>query len=165
MFDAGFLPPPSPGDSAQEVAEFYRDDIDLIRLGLFTMMIAGGIIAPFVAVIAVRLKRIEGQFSPMTINIPPAIVQCLSIGLAVLGHRRENPMFPRWVAYYNFWIAFLFVPGGLAMFFKDGAFAWNGLLAFWLAAVMFGTWFIVMSIVLRGAIRRSATEDTGLARP
>lgn len=212
MLLAGFLPPPSPGDSAPEVADFYRDDVDLIRLGLFTMMIAAGITAPFVAVIAVQLKRIEGQSSPMTylqliggttgmvailvpvlifaavafrperspeitqvmndmawlpfiINIPPAIVQCLSIGMAVLSDRRENPVFPRWVAYYNFWVAFLFVPGGLAMFFKDGAFAWNGLLAFWLAAVMFGTWFVVMSIALRGAIRRSSTDAAVVAVP
>jgi hypothetical protein len=29
--------------------------------------------------------------------------------------------------------------------FKDGVFAWNGLLAFWLVAVFFGLWFLIMA--------------------
>ena len=50
------------------------------------------------------------------------------------------------------WTAFLFIPGGLVTFFKAGPFAWNGLLAFWVAAAVFGSWFIVMSVVVRRAV-------------
>ena len=31
------------------------------------------------------------------------------------------------------------------MMFKTAAFAWTGLLAFWLVAVFFGVWFLVMT--------------------
>lgn len=206
MLIGGFLPPFSPHANAQAVADFYRDDTTLVRLGLFVMMVAAGITAPFVAVISVQLKRIEGAQSPMAylqlvagavgvvailvpvfvftaaafrperapvvtqalndiawlpfiMNIPPAILQCLAIGFAVLGDRRPTPILPRWVGYYNFWVAFLFIPGGLVTFFKTGPMAWNGVIGFWLAAVVFGSWFIVMSVVLLRAIRRSAASD------
>jgi hypothetical protein len=49
------------------------------------------------------------------------------------------------LGYFNVWCAFIFAAGGLVVLFKDGAFAWNGLLAFWLVAVFFGVWFLVMS--------------------
>ena len=35
--------------------------------------------------------------------------------------------------------------GGLVVLFKDGVFAWNGLLAFWMVAVFFGLWFLIMA--------------------
>jgi hypothetical protein len=209
MLLAGLLPPPSPGRSAQEVAAFYRDDTDLIRLGLFIMMIAAGLTAPFGAVISAQLRRVPGSSAmvymqlvgaatgvlaiivpvllftaaafrperspeltqlvddaawlPFIMNFPPAILQAVAIGVVVLALQRDTVVFPRWVGYYNLWVAVLFIPGGMATFFKHGAFAWNGLLAFWLAAVVFGTWFIVMSVMLRRAIREQAAEEAATA--
>ena len=37
------------------------------------------------------------------------------------------------------------VPGGFAYFFRTGPFAWNGLLAFWIAAGAFFVWILVMT--------------------
>lgn len=203
---AGLIPPPSPGRSAEQVAAFYQDDTDRIRFGLVIMMIAAGLTAPFVAVIAVQLRRISGPDSPLPTlqvvggtagvlailvpvwmflaaafqpdrdpqitqalndlaflpfigNFPPAVVQLVAIGIAVLADNRETPILPRWVGYYNLWTAFLFIPGLLVVFFKDGAFAWNGAVVFWVVAVLFGNWFIVMSHVLRQTIRRQRDEE------
>lgn len=89
---------------------------------------------------------------PFVMNWPPAVIQTLALAFAVLGDRRVKRLWPRWVAYYNMWTAFLFTAGGFAIFFKHGAFAWNGLLAYWMAAVMFGAWFIVMAYLLLKAI-------------
>ena len=66
MLLAGLLPPPGPSDTTSEVADFWRDNPDLTRLGLLMMLIAGGLTAPWGALIAVMLKRIEGPESPMT---------------------------------------------------------------------------------------------------
>jgi hypothetical protein len=83
----------------------------------------------------------------------PAIVQNLAIGAAILGDENPVRIMPRWVAYMNFWMALLFLPAGLMVFFKTGPFAWNGLLSFWLPLVAFGIWFNVMIYALLRAIK------------
>jgi hypothetical protein len=206
MILAGFLPPPSPHDSPHEVTLLYSDHTDLVRFGLFLMMVSAGFTGPFAAVISVQLRRIEGNLPTMTytqllggaigvlaivvpmmiftaaafrpdrspeltqalndlawlpfiMNFVPAMLQCISIAVAVFSDRRENPVFPRWVGYYNVWTTLLFIPGGLVTFFKHGPFAWNGLFAFWVAAAVFGSWFIVMSVAVRQAVGRAGGED------
>jgi hypothetical protein len=205
MILAGLLPPPSPHDGTGSVAHFWQDHVTATRFGLVLMMFAGGLTAPYGAMLCVMLRRIEGRDSPMTflqmlgaatgvvaicfptfffmaasfrpdrapelvktlndlawipfvINTPPALMQCLSITGAVFTDKSENPVFPRWVGYYNVWTALLFMPGAIIIFFKHGPFAWNGLFAFWLVAVLFGTWFVVMSVMMMRAIKRNAAE-------
>ena len=87
------------------------------------------------------------------------IVQNFAIGLAILGDNSAQPVFPRWVAYLNFWVAVLFIPGGLLTFFKTGPFAWNGLFAFWVPFVVFFSWYMVMFMLLRkGIIAQAAAR-------
>lgn len=57
---AGFIPPPSPSASAQEIGEFYRSDQDRIRVGMVLSMIGAALCAPWVSAITVQLRRIEG---------------------------------------------------------------------------------------------------------
>ncbi len=76
--------------------------------------------------------------------IVPFMLQNLSIGLAVI--RDRSGVFPRWVGYLNFWVAFAFVPDVLAFFFKTGPFAWNGVLVFWLALVAYSVFLVAMSV-------------------
>jgi hypothetical protein len=63
---ARFIPPPSPADSAAQVATFFRDNANSIRLGLLLTFFAGALTVPWVAAISVQLKRMEGRFSPFT---------------------------------------------------------------------------------------------------
>jgi hypothetical protein len=91
---------------------------------------------------------------PFIMNAPPAVFMSLVLGIAILADKRPVPAFPRWSAYANFWIAFLFLPACLLTFFKTGPFAWNGVLSFWLAAVVFGGWFVLMSVLLLRAAGR-----------
>src|SRR5215210_1255773 len=174
---AGLLPPPSPSETTAEVAQRWSENTDLKRVGLLIMMISTGFQIPFAALLAVRMKRMEGRWSPLSyvviaasatavvailvavfvfaacsfrperdpeiiqmmwdfgwlgfvMNWPPAVLQCVALAAAILGDKNRRPVLPRWVAYYNLWTAFLFLPGGFCIFFKSGAFAWNGLLAF-----------------------------------
>jgi hypothetical protein len=80
---------------------------------------------------------------PFVMNWPAATIQCLAIGFAVFGAAHE--IWPRWLGYFNVWCGFIFAAGGLVVLFKDGVFAWNGLLAFWMVAVFFGLWFLIMA--------------------
>lgn len=194
---AGYMTPlPTPNDSAEEVAEFYRGDTDLIRLGLVFVIAVAPLQAFFAALIAAHMRRIEGDGALMAntqlvlgglavllVTIPmflwetiafrperdpdemrllndfawlafigafaPAIAQCFSIGYAVIQDTSRKPVFPRWIAYFNFWIAFAFIGGAVVFFAKSGPFAWNGVLPFWIPATVFGAWFIVMFTVMR----------------
>lgn len=85
---------------------------------------------------------------------PTFVAQFGAIAAGIFQDRSAAPVFPRWIAYFNLWIGLLFLPGALSYFFRTGPFAWNGLIAFWLAASAFFAWLIVMSVALLSAIRQ-----------
>lgn len=214
LIASGWMPPLAPSESAAEITARYTEHTNGIRLGAVMMLWGAGATVPIGCLIAAHIKKIEGDFSPLTyiqvvgcagglvaitlpvmffgvaafrpergadltllvndlawvpfiINGVPAILQAVSWGIAILSDRRDAPTFPRWLAYFNFWAAFSFLPAFLLLFFKTGPFAWNGLLSFWLAATLFGGWFLVASVMLiRAAPRTSAAkpaEPTTLA--
>jgi hypothetical protein len=84
---------------------------------------------------------------------PTFVAQFFAIAMGVLQDRGPEPVFPRWVAFFNLWVGLLFLPGGLAYLFRTGPFAWDGLLAFWVAAGAFFVWLILMTPLLLRAIR------------
>ena len=191
MIMIGLLPPISPMRNANEIAQFWSTNTGLKRLGLVVMLAASGLQAPFGALIAVRIRQMEGgRYSalayaelvgvglavmaiimpvfffaaasyrperdpqitqalndlgwlPFVMNWPAATIQCLAIGFAIFGAAHE--IWPRWLGYFNLWCGFIFAAGGLVVLFKNGVFAWNGLLAFWMVAVFFGLWFLIMA--------------------
>lgn len=211
MLMIGLLPPISPMRNADEVAHFWSTNTGLKRLGLVLLLAASGLQVPFGALIAVRIRQMEGgKYSalayaeivgvglavmaiimptfffaaasyrpernpeitqalndlgwlPFIMNWPPALIQCLAIGFAIFGAKRE--VWPRWLGYFNVWCAFIFCAGGLAVLFKNGVFAWNGLLAFWMAAVFFGTWFLVMTWQLWVSIGPSEDDSIDSVTP
>jgi hypothetical protein len=80
------------------------------------------------------------------------VIQVAAIGVAVLQDRGGAPLFPRWVGYFNIWVAVGFVPAGFVVFTQVGPFAWNGLLSFWVPIVVVFCWIAVMTRVLLRAI-------------
>ncbi len=86
----------------------------------------------------------------------PAFVQNIITGAAILSDKRADPVMPRWVGYMNIWTGVLLLPGCVICLFKVGPFAWNGLLAFWMPAVVFGIWFNIMIWAMMRAIKRDA---------
>ena len=90
--------------------------------------------------------------------VPPAYFQITCVGIATLFDKSRKPVFPRWVGFFNIWVALLTLPGGLVIFFKDGPFAWNGMIAFWLPMVVYGIWYPTMFMVLRRAIHEEAAQ-------
>ena len=57
----GFVPPPGPGASAQDVAAFYQDTVEVRRIAVIMMIVGGTLFIPFGAAIADRLRRIPGM--------------------------------------------------------------------------------------------------------
>ncbi len=198
---ASYVPPMSPMLTDEEVSSFYQGNTGAIRFGLMLTMISAGLTAPWVAVIAAQMKRIEGDIPVLTyaqlvagavgivilllppviwtvaafrpdrdvelirllndlawlmfiMTFSPAFIQNLVIGLAIFSDKNKTPIFPRWLGYFNIWVAILFIPGGLITFFKAGPFAWNGLLAFWVPLLIFFAWFFVMFLALLKTIKQ-----------
>lgn len=58
---ARFVPPPSPTFGAAEIADFYRQNTQMIRLGMVITQISCIFLPPWVAVLSVQMKRIEGS--------------------------------------------------------------------------------------------------------
>src|SRR5258708_7746478 len=51
------VPPPKPSDNAAQIAAFYRDNTDRIRVGMLMSMVATALLAPFIILITQQMKR------------------------------------------------------------------------------------------------------------
>lgn len=85
-----------------------------------------------------------------------AAAQNIALAVAIFSDRNEEPIFPRWLAYFNIWIALLLAPGGFITFFKTGPLAWHGLLGFWIPVLFYGPWFFVVGHQIIKMARRQA---------
>jgi hypothetical protein len=90
--------------------------------------------------------------------ISSAVMQCLTLGIAILIDKRERPIFPRWSGYLSLWTATLLAPAGVVPLFKDGPFAWNGIFGFWVPLTIFCIWVSTTTFLLIRAINREADE-------
>lgn len=95
------------------------------------------------------------------VDIPPFSIWIAAIGIAILRDRQARPLFPRWVGYFNMWVAMLIIPAMLIPFFKSGPFAYDGILALYMPFGVFFLWMVAMTPVLLKAIAR---PDADLAK-
>ncbi|MGL4318169.1 MAG: hypothetical protein ACRCTL_16330 [Pseudomonas sp.] len=93
--------------------------------------------------------------------VPPALIQVLAVGLCALYRPSAAAVFPRWYGFFCLWTATGFVGGETVGFFHTGPFAWDGIFAFWMAAVFFFGWILVTWWVVLCAIRNQAAECSG----
>jgi hypothetical protein len=94
---------------------------------------------------------------------PPFAVFMVVIGLAIFKDHNVPTLYPRWVAYLNFWCAILIFPAGLIVFFHDGLFAYDGVGAFWMPFAVFFGWMLAMTVVTFQAIDREKARLTAEA--
>lgn len=97
--------------------------------------------------------------------VPPFCVWSVAIGLAIFQDTSENPVYPRWVAYLNFWEALLMTPALVITFAKNGPFAYNGVFAFWIPVIAFFIWMVTMTVFTIRAIHRQAREQAPVPPP
>jgi hypothetical protein len=98
---------------------------------------------------------------------PAYVLQLSCIAIASFMDRSADPLWPRWVGYLNAWVAMGGTGGGIAVFFKEGPFAWNGIVGFYIPIIAFVVWIGVMSYYMHTGITRqfTATADvSGSAR-
>lgn len=93
---------------------------------------------------------------------PEYSLQLICIAVVGFMDKRAQPLFPRWLCYFNLWVAVSAVGGGFATFFKEGAFAYNGLFGFWVPVAFFLMWLAIMVPVMWRGVARIAEEDARL---
>jgi len=97
-----------------------------------------------------------------TCGIPFLVAICVFLAVSIYLDQQDRPVFGRWVAHFNVLIAVALVPAGFAGLTLSGAFAWNGLLSFWVKNVAIAVWILVMAVVLGRALPR---HHEGLGTP
>ena len=93
----------------------------------------------------------------------PFVILLMCLSFAGLNSTSSVSTFPRWFCYYSLWIALLMCGGAVAILFKDGPFAWNGLIAWWMVVVMFGIYFITALGVFYRLNKQSNTSSADFA--
>lgn len=86
----------------------------------------------------------------------PLSLWAIVIGLSIMLDKSVRPVFPRWVAWVNFWYAGLVMSGQFMILFKTGPLAYNGVLALYWPALVFFTWLCVMSVAMIKSIKADA---------
>lgn len=205
---AGFVPPPSPAWTAQELADFFAGNVTGVRIGILIAMFSAALMLPFYAVISEEIRDIEGKpallasiqwggavmlmmvfqfislcwllasyrqdISPeitqmlndfcwfnWSMFIPIFSIQYLCMALAGFMDIRERPLWPRWAAWLNLWVAVTGAGGVLAVFFKKGPFAWNGIIGFWIPVIVFVIAMCVTAYLLHRRHRLEETQAAG----
>jgi hypothetical protein len=75
---------------------------------------------------------------------PPFSLWYIAIAFAIFRDKGAVPIYPRWVAYVNIWVAVGFAPASCVILFKTGPFAWNGLISYYMVMAIFFIWIVVM---------------------
>jgi hypothetical protein len=90
-----------------------------------------------------------------------AVLQNIAIAIGIFSDRRPDPIIPRWLGYFNIFVALSFIPAGLLFFVKSGPFAWPGIFVWWIPAILFFVWYLVMAYALLGALKHEIAESVG----
>lgn len=81
------------------------------------------------------------------------------LAIAILYDR--NRIFPKWFAYISIWQVVTEVFATQMWVFHSGAFAWNGMITFYVAIIVFALWVGCLLPILHNAAR----AENGSARP
>jgi hypothetical protein len=64
---AGFVPPPGPNKSLEQIVALYTEHGVRIRFGLIVACAGVTLLGPWTVVIAIQMRRVEGQFAPLAL--------------------------------------------------------------------------------------------------
>jgi hypothetical protein len=105
------------------------------------------------------LTLLMHEFGWLCFVTPPTYFALQLIPIAVVslsGGGTSNSAFPRWIGFLTIWTALSASSGVMAMLFKTGPFAWNGLISFYMPLTVFTTWLISISVTMIRAINGQA---------
>jgi hypothetical protein len=93
------------------------------------------------------------------VAFPPFVAWAFTVGLAILCDTTPRPIYPRWSGYFCIFVGLMQMPAGALVFFRTGAFAWNGLIPFWVPAFAFFGWILTMTWLTAAATKTPPPVD------
>lgn len=104
------------------------------------------VIAPCFAATSYRLERDpiltellnDLSWLMFTVVTSPFVAQEFAISLGILSDTRAKPMIPHWVAWVNSSLTITYIPAYSAHCVREGPFAWDGAVTFWLPIAAIG---------------------------
>jgi hypothetical protein len=91
-------------------------------------------------------------------------VQLIAVAAAILIDRNDEPVLPHWLGYLSLWVALLIIPAGLVLFFKQGPFAWNGLVGLYIPLTGFVVWLLSLTITIHRSLSREIADSRAVER-
>ena len=88
-------------------------------------------------------------------------VQLIAVAVAILIDRSAEPVLPHWLGYLSLWVALLIIPAGLVLFFKQGPFAWNGLVGLYIPLGGFLVWIMSLTFAIHRNLSREIAASAG----
>ncbi|RAY12527.1 hypothetical protein DPM19_25715 [Actinomadura craniellae] len=82
------------------------------------------------------------------------------LAIAILYDR--NRVFPKWFAYISIWQIVTEVVATQMWLFHSGALAWNGMITFYIAVVIFGLWVVCLLHLMRRAAGAETSRTPAL---
>ncbi|MGU3501074.1 hypothetical protein [Mycobacterium sp. C31M] len=84
-------------------------------------------------------------------------VMWMAFGLAIILDR--NGVLPKWLGYYTVWQYVTELMAAPVWISKSGPFAWNGLMTFWFAMVLYVSWQIIVYVCIYRSIKNQPTAS------
>jgi hypothetical protein len=113
----GLVPPPTPNQTALQVATYYAEHATRIRIGLIISMLSAGLTFPFTVAIFMQMKRIEGGVGPLgctqlvtgLLNGPLFILPMITLAAATFRAGATDPAVTQSLSDLA-WLAFVGIP-------------------------------------------------------
>lgn len=86
----------------------------------------------------------------------------IALAIVTFSDRSEHPVYPRWSAYFNLFVAFFMFEAAGILFFKTGPFSQNGLFVFYIPMFVFFVWILVFSVLALKAVNAEVAKRAGV---
>jgi hypothetical protein len=84
-------------------------------------------------------------------------VMWMAFGLAIILD--NNNVLPKWLGYYTVWQYVTELMAAPVWISKSGPFAWNGLMTFWFAMVLYVSWQIIVYVCIFRSIKNQPDDE------
>lgn len=108
------------------------------------------------------------EFGWLSLITPLSFFILQILGIIIVAFAKDEDdrrsAFPRWMGYFNVWTLVTSFGGPIAVLFKTGIFAWDGLLPFYVPFGVFSIWLPAMCYTLLRALRIQERGAEGVAQ-